>query len=419
MSTPDPVTPHRPPPTVFLSYASEDRQAAQGLRDALPGLGLEVWYDESGLSGGDAWDQKIRRQIRECDFFMPLISAHTEARAEGYFRREWRLAVERTLDMADDHTFLLPVVIDETAEAGARVPDRFVMVQWVRVPGGQPNAALEALCRRLVAGQPIGAQPARRAPGTVPHAAAASPRPAASGYPKFPRREAGHHVPYGLRVAGWGLQSAWIFFNRLPRWVQWCLYAWLIIVLLSSRSCMYSGHDEERSGRKAPRVPPTPTELPDKDLDAADTAAATKLGTQIAEQFTGVAQEALAGHKPLLAIPFSVPSGDAAARGLADSTFSQLFGKVAVLHAGQVAMATEPLPSLDASDAAARGRARHSAYVIYGAVEGETGKQSLTVKIVSVANGAVAWSKSYPVAGADPGRIAAEAAEKVPTPGDE
>ena len=141
-------------PSVFLSYASEDRSAAQTLKEALSALGLDVWYDESGLDGGDAWDQKIRRQIRECDFFMPVISAQTEVRPEGYFRREWRLAVERTLDMADDHTFLLPVVIDDTTQAGARVPEKFLSVHWLRVPGGRPTLALEALCRRLVSGQP-------------------------------------------------------------------------------------------------------------------------------------------------------------------------------------------------------------------------------------------------------------------------
>src|ERR1700730_6680390 len=121
MSAIDPVDSPRPPPSVFLSYASEDRPAAQAIRDALPALGLEVWYDESALNGGDAGDQKIRREIRECAFFMPLVSAQTEARHEGYFRREWRLAVERTLDMADDHPFLLPVVIDDTNEAVAPV----------------------------------------------------------------------------------------------------------------------------------------------------------------------------------------------------------------------------------------------------------------------------------------------------------
>src|SRR6516165_12184167 len=149
----------QPAPSVFLSYASEDRSAAQTLKEALSTLGLDVWYDESGLDGGDAWDQKIRRQIRGCDFFMPVISAQTEVRPEGYFRREWRLAVERTLDMADDHPFLLPVVIDDTTQAGARVPEKFLSVHWLRVPGGRPTPALETLCRRIRDGD---ARPASR-----------------------------------------------------------------------------------------------------------------------------------------------------------------------------------------------------------------------------------------------------------------
>ncbi|MFM9080146.1 MAG: toll/interleukin-1 receptor domain-containing protein, partial [Opitutaceae bacterium] len=65
-------------PSVFLSYATADRAAARALRDALRSAGLDVWHDESELTGGDAWDQKIRRQIRGCDYFMPLISANTE-----------------------------------------------------------------------------------------------------------------------------------------------------------------------------------------------------------------------------------------------------------------------------------------------------------------------------------------------------
>src|SRR3954467_12336473 len=145
--------PVAPRPSVFISYSSDDRVAARLLRDALQATGLEVWYDENELGGGDAWDQKIRRQIRECDYFMPLISASTERRKEGYFRREWRLACERTLDMADDVLFLLPVVIDETSEIGARVPDRFLTGQWLRAPGGQWTPALDALSQRLLAGE--------------------------------------------------------------------------------------------------------------------------------------------------------------------------------------------------------------------------------------------------------------------------
>ena len=134
-------------PSIFLSYASEDRVAASLIRDTMAAAGLEVWYDENELGGGDAWDKKIRRQIRECDYFLAIISAQTEARHEGYFRREWRLAVERALDMADDHTFLLPVVIDGTDQTTARVPERFLVVQWLKVPNGQATPAPQgALC---------------------------------------------------------------------------------------------------------------------------------------------------------------------------------------------------------------------------------------------------------------------------------
>jgi hypothetical protein len=64
-------------PKWFLSYASEDAVAAQRLAEALRSAGMEVWFDREELRGGDAWDQKIRQQIRDCRLFVPIISAHT------------------------------------------------------------------------------------------------------------------------------------------------------------------------------------------------------------------------------------------------------------------------------------------------------------------------------------------------------
>ena len=51
---------------VFLSYASQDAEAAQQLCNALRAGGIEVWFDQSELRGGDAWDSSIRRQIKAC-----------------------------------------------------------------------------------------------------------------------------------------------------------------------------------------------------------------------------------------------------------------------------------------------------------------------------------------------------------------
>src|ERR1700681_3077082 len=99
---------------VFLSYASQDAEVAQRICAALRQAGLEVWIDQSELRGGDAWDEMIRRQIAECALFVPIISAATAARLEGYFRLEWTLADQRTQRMARTKTFIVPVCVDST-----------------------------------------------------------------------------------------------------------------------------------------------------------------------------------------------------------------------------------------------------------------------------------------------------------------
>jgi TolB-like protein len=135
---------------VFLSYASQDAEAAQQLCNSLRAAGIEVWFDQSELRGGDTWDALIRRQIKGCYLFVPMISANTQSRAEGYFRREWKLAVDRTNDMAEDLAFLLPVVIDGTSDSEARVPEKFREVQWTRLPAGANTDAFVEHVRRLL-----------------------------------------------------------------------------------------------------------------------------------------------------------------------------------------------------------------------------------------------------------------------------
>jgi TolB-like protein/Tfp pilus assembly protein PilF len=139
-----------PAHAVFLSYASQDAQAAQRICEALRAAGVAVWFDQSELRGGDAWDRSIRQQIHDCRLFVPVISAHTEARDEGYFRREWRLAVERVGDMAEDKAFIVPVTIDGTSERNARVPDPFKHVQWTRLDGGETPPAFAERVKRLL-----------------------------------------------------------------------------------------------------------------------------------------------------------------------------------------------------------------------------------------------------------------------------
>jgi len=170
-----------PSRAVFLSYASQDAGAARSICDALRAAGAEVWFDQSSLRGGEAWDASIRRQIKSCALFIPVISRNTQHREEGYFRLEWKLAVDRSHLMAASRAFLVPVAIDDVRDDDEQVPDRFRELQWTRLPGGETTAEFVERVLRLLAHE----DHAVHAPVPVPAPVAAAP---AAPTPPVPAR---------------------------------------------------------------------------------------------------------------------------------------------------------------------------------------------------------------------------------------
>ncbi|MEY2877929.1 MAG: hypothetical protein RLZZ15_309 [Verrucomicrobiota bacterium] len=138
------------PGSVFLSYASQDAPAVKRIRDALEAAGIEVWFDQRRLESGDDFDKEIKKNIRGCSLFLPVISAHTQARHEGYFRLEWTLAAERSKLIAETIPFILPVVIDPVSENDALVPERFLQVQWSRLAAGATTPEFVERMVRLI-----------------------------------------------------------------------------------------------------------------------------------------------------------------------------------------------------------------------------------------------------------------------------
>jgi tetratricopeptide (TPR) repeat protein len=157
-----------PSQAVFLSYASEDADAAQRICAALRADGIEVWFDRSELRGGDVWDATIRRQIKNCALFIPIISANSHARSEGYFRLEWKLGIDRSHLMATDRTFLLPVVIDHTRNDDDRIPERFRDIQWISLPQGETPVSFVHRVKGLLT------RPAGTRAATEPHSSTAA-----------------------------------------------------------------------------------------------------------------------------------------------------------------------------------------------------------------------------------------------------
>jgi len=137
---------------VFLSYASEDATVVDGLRAALAAAGMSVFFDKQQLKAGNSWEDKLRRSIDECSLFVPVISSHTvTGQPDRFFRKEWRLALERAelKSFNPENAFLLPVVIDDSKIDDPELPREFRDVQWKPLPGGSATTEFVDRVRQL------------------------------------------------------------------------------------------------------------------------------------------------------------------------------------------------------------------------------------------------------------------------------
>ena len=130
---------------VFISYASDDLEAASRLAEGLRAAGLEVWFDKHVLQMGDDWARSIRRGLERCSLFLPVISRQTlsEENRRRYFWREWNDADDFARGMAPGEAYIVPVVIDDTRIDHAPLPDSFKRAQGRSLPEGKvtPDAA--------------------------------------------------------------------------------------------------------------------------------------------------------------------------------------------------------------------------------------------------------------------------------------
>ncbi len=139
----------KPAGALFLSYASEDRDVVEKIKNRLEAEGMDVFFDKGFLEGGDEWEKKIRRNIRQSSLFLPVISGNTLTREKRFFRVEWNDAIEIERMSPPGETFLLPIVIDGTSPTEEKLPARFHQIQSVSAPGGEVSPELIAHIKQL------------------------------------------------------------------------------------------------------------------------------------------------------------------------------------------------------------------------------------------------------------------------------
>ena len=330
---------------VFLSYAREDTDAARRLAEALRAFGVEVWFDQSELRGGDAWDASIRKQIKECALFVPIISQQTEARAEGYFRREWKLAIDRTLDMAGGRTFIVPVVIDATPEGEATVPEEFSRVQWTRLVNGEPSPEFVAQVKRLLeAPKKPALKPGLPRPPTLPpeFKQAAKARAAAEAAP----------APAKARPV-------------MPGW----LIGAIAVVVAGTGAAFLLTRKPESPAPAAARTAPAPT----------------------------VSSVALAKEdKSIAVLPFTNMSEDKDTGFFADGVHEDLLTNLAVVPELKVVSRTSVLQYRGTTKTMRQiGQELGVAYLLEGSVRRAGSKVRVTGQLIKTSNDEHVWAKSY------------------------
>ncbi|MFP3556898.1 toll/interleukin-1 receptor domain-containing protein [Paraburkholderia sp. SIMBA_049] len=124
---------------IFISYASENRDAAVRIANVLSAHKLDVWFDRERLVAGDDWNGKIRQNVERCSLFVPVISRESVSdwNFRRYFWREWNDASEIAHGMAGGETFIVPVVIDDTRmDLADALPASFRRAQAIGAPNG-------------------------------------------------------------------------------------------------------------------------------------------------------------------------------------------------------------------------------------------------------------------------------------------
>ncbi|MBV9488140.1 MAG: toll/interleukin-1 receptor domain-containing protein [Verrucomicrobia bacterium] len=140
-----------PPGAVFISYPSEDVEAAWNLKTGLEGNGLAVWFDMTDLKekAGVAYARNIEEAIQGCSLFLLVISRHTYDLNDRFFRQEWHCAEPRARRKNPERPFVLPVVVDDSPINLGQLPDYVAGLQFKRLPHGVVNPEFRNHVRKL------------------------------------------------------------------------------------------------------------------------------------------------------------------------------------------------------------------------------------------------------------------------------
>lgn len=97
--------------SVFISYAREDIRITRRLYNDLRSNDVDCWLDVESLNPGQRWKSSIRQEIRNCKYFVALISQSSIGK-RGFVQAELHEALQILEETPEGEVFIIPVRLD-------------------------------------------------------------------------------------------------------------------------------------------------------------------------------------------------------------------------------------------------------------------------------------------------------------------
>ena len=110
---------------VFLCHASADKPKVRELYRYLRRRGVQPWFDEINLIGGQDWQVEIPKALATSDAIIICLTKNSVDK-EGYIQKEIKFALDKALEMPEGRIFLIPVKFEE-----CDLPYSLSRFQWV------------------------------------------------------------------------------------------------------------------------------------------------------------------------------------------------------------------------------------------------------------------------------------------------
>jgi hypothetical protein len=155
-TVPSPASGNQSNNSVFLSFATEDREKVIKIRNLLTENNIQALMED--LQPGCPLSAKLRDQIEQCRVFLPFISSTTINIPDAWFRYEWTVAIERSKYYSQSCRYLQPVVLDNTPHDCAGIPKEFRSVLMHKCPDGEAGDDFVQSIRQTIADEQCGSQ---------------------------------------------------------------------------------------------------------------------------------------------------------------------------------------------------------------------------------------------------------------------